>query len=1292
MAEIRQELGIDVNQAIQALNNLDRRLEQFGGTLDRIAQSLRTFNTAARRAFNLGNVTGDLDRAATSTRTVVQGFAAFAQSADSVGSASQTAANGINAAASASQNAATAANSLGTSATTGTTQAASAFQRFGSVVSSASSRIRSSFATLRSNFQAFGAQSQQAIGNFTIGFQTLGRIISAQFLIRGINAIGRAFSEATSDAIDFQRQIAAIQTISQGAFRNFEPAAEAVRRVSDAFNLPLGEAGAGLYNIISDQIQGATNQINLLEQAAVLAKTGLADLGESAALLTSTINAFELSVDKAENLSSLFFRTADLGRTTVEELGKSFGTVSTLAFEAGVSAEELAAAFATITINGVDTAKAATQLRGILNALIKPTDDLQKVFEEAGFSEGALAVETLGLAGTLDLISNAANGSQAAMGKLIPRLRGITGQLILSRNSGEEFRRTLSEIQRSADQGIQEEFQITIQTDAERVTAALNRLSNVLTVDLGQSILKVLAFFLRFEGVINVAVRALQILAPALTAAAVAFGVYAVAAGVAAAANTAFLGTAFRLLGAFGGVPALLAAAFLGTIGVINAARSSAQAALSEAEQRARQASAERLADERRVRSELVRLEQEGIRDRVNAVTQYVVSIRQSLGQVVEAWKTSNDEIVKDTETVLNRVLDANKNLVSGLKKEAEQAAEAQIASAKRVSDIRIAAEEAVFKASLRGRSETQQAAALQERAADLGRKAAEDLAKARTDSDIEAALATAQRAQSAAQEAVQTAQTSGNRASITRALQTQTGLADQLIRAEQQLQRSQAAREQIARSQATQEEARVAALERAVEKALELQKTFDTTASPIDRKKVLDEIDGALRDVQKLSIPEGQKLSASDLISFAKFRAELQGALKVSEAQGINVRAILSGDAQRNLSTQIENTVAEAFRAGINRALAAGIDPNALQPAIEAQQTRGPLEAVDALTQALNAERDRLVQVSTNAERVRRATEDLATAAEAASAALSEGLTITENIVRLAQAPSQIFAETAGFVTGRNGTIGLDEGAERLRQLGEEAARLPLETFGRSEEEINSRLQDFNSRFNNVLNSLDAVSRRTLEPNITRVNKAVEIAQKAIDEAAQKGIQTGDQIERAYQGAVDTAGKLETPIENSATSAGNFQGALNQAVAPSAQIASNMAAAAAAAERAAQASSQIQAPGGGQTQNAAFGGMIRYFNKGGFAPRGTDTVPAMLSPGEFVVNAKSTRRFFSQLQAINAGVQPRFFQDGGPVTNINIGDIKVSSSDVRSGDTTGREIARSLKRELRRKTSSLRR
>ena len=106
------------------------------------------------------------------------------------------------------------------------------------------------------------------------------------------------------------------------------------------------------------------------------------------------------------------------------------------------------------------------------------------------------------------------------------------------------------------------------------------------------------------------------------------------------------------------------------------------------------------------------------------------------------------------------------------------------------------------------------------------------------------------------------------------------------------------------------------------------------------------------------------------------------------------------------------------------------------------------------------------------------------------------------------------------------------------------------------------------------------------------------------------------------------------------------------------------------------------------QPVNRASGGSV-YFAAGGHN-RGTDTVPAMLSPGEVVINARSARQFSSQLTAMNAGVQPAYHSHGGNVTNVNttVGDVYVSGGDTPR--QTGRAIASEIRRELRRGSSSL--
>lgn len=1297
MAEIRQELGIDVSQAISALNNLDRRLDQFGRSLDNVASKLRNFNTAASRAFRLGNVTSDLERASTSTNKVVQGFAGFSREATAAGSAASTAATGINSAATASQNAARAATSLGAAAASGTSRASTSFQRFSATASTVAGRVSGTLARLRASLQTFGQQSQQTVGQFTLGFSTLGRILSAQVAIRGINAIAGAFGEATTSAREFERTIAEITTIAEGsAFRNFDAAADAVRRLSDEFNVPLGDVGEGLYQTISNQIQGAANQTEVLTQALILSKTGVATAADSVSILTGTLNSFQLEATEAERVSAVLFKTVQLGRTRIDELANSFNVVSTLANETGVSVEELAAAFATVTINGLNTSKTATQLRGVLNAILKPTEELQAAFEAAGFAEGSLAVETIGLAGVIELISDAAGGSEAELAKLIPRIRGITAQLILGRDAGDQFQSSLERINRAAEEGIEEEFQLRISTNAETVENVINRLSNALTVDLGRSINSVLAFFVRFDGAINVSVGALRVLGPALLLTAGAFATYAAAAGVAAVAQTGFGAGAVRVLGFLRGYPAALAIAGALAVGTFQATQAASQRAADQIAADTRRANAERLRDARRSRQAILREDTQRITDQFRAVSDFVRDERIKINDRLENWEDNNDKIKRSTESVFNDILDANRSFVDALRQNADNAAQAQIDSQERVADLRRDLSDTLFNASLEGRDPVAQSFLQQQRAANLARDAVEQLSSALREEDVANATGAADRALAAAREAVETARTSGNRAAVTRALFNQRDIVNDIIRAEQRQQQIQSEREAANRAAAAREEARVRELESAIEEILDIQDRFDPSASITDRSAIVDEFEAAFREVRRLSVPDDAKLTADQLIDLARFRADIQESFQVAEGQGFDLEATLSGESLRRLNEDIQRIATDAFESAIKEAISASlregstITADAISQFQGLAENAGPVQALDKLVQALNAERDRLIQIERNEENIVRASENLREAGETVAGQLDRSNTALENTATtLLTLPAALARGIENIIPGRD-TLGRGEATAQLNQLEQQLRSLPERSQFLQTEELQQELQQFNQTFTGIVDNLGVDALLLLGPQIRRINEAVNTANQAIQRSVQQGTSLRENLQQSLQGLRDTGAAAAEQTGTAADNGENLQRSLSAATSPIQQIASASGTIASNLASAAQSAGQIgsSAP----VQTAAFGGMIRYFNSGGFAPKGTDTVPAMLSPGEYVVNAKSTRKFFSQLQAINAGVQPRYFQDGGEVTNVSIGDINVNASDTRSGDTTGRQIATSLKRELRRKTSSLRR
>ncbi len=78
------------------------------------------------------------------------------------------------------------------------------------------------------------------------------------------------------------------------------------------------------------------------------------------------------------------------------------------------------------------------------------------------------------------------------------------------------------------------------------------------------------------------------------------------------------------------------------------------------------------------------------------------------------------------------------------------------------------------------------------------------------------------------------------------------------------------------------------------------------------------------------------------------------------------------------------------------------------------------------------------------------------------------------------------------------------------------------------------------------------------------------------------------------------------------------------------------------------------------------------YAAGGAYVPVGTDTVPAMLTPGEFVVNARDSARNMDALRSINSGGQP-----GGTTINLNV------YGGLLGDQQTAKQLAKALDAEI---------
>ena len=256
----------------------------------------------------------------------------------------------------------------------------------------------------------------------------------------GIRTVINFFSGLNREAIEFEKTLANVSTLIQGdstdSIKNFR---KEIIELSKVIPKDVNDLGGGLYQVLSAGITDSAEALNVLEVSAKAAVAGLTDTNTAVDAITTILNAYNLSTDQAGKVSDIFFTTIREGKTTFPELAASVGTVASSAALAGVSFDQLGAAFATLTKAGISTEEAATALNRIILNLVNPTEGLKNKAKSLGIELGANAVRTKGFVGVLSELAELTEENQDALFALGLEQRAFKAASILAGTGAEEF-------------------------------------------------------------------------------------------------------------------------------------------------------------------------------------------------------------------------------------------------------------------------------------------------------------------------------------------------------------------------------------------------------------------------------------------------------------------------------------------------------------------------------------------------------------------------------------------------------------------------------------------------------------------------------------------------------------------------------------------------------------------------------------------------------------------------------------------------------------------------------------
>lgn len=288
-----------------------------------------------------------------------------------------------------------------------------------------------------------------------------------------------ATAGATSYA-NFSRSVAEVNTLLDGTVERQKALETEILAISSAYGLDSAEVAQGYYQAISSGATDASNALDFLSIASKTAIGGVTDLSTAVGGIATIVNAFSLEANQAGDAANALFVAVRAGRTTIGELSTSLADAAPLAATLGVSFEELLSAVAAVTTAGTPTSQAITQIRAAMDALISQKS-INVIFQELGYESSAAAIRAEGLAFALNVVKDAAGGSESALIELLGTQEAMGLVLSLTGNQAEKFSEIMQDMEKDTG-AVNRAFSAMDQVFGRELERTIVNISNLFTL------------------------------------------------------------------------------------------------------------------------------------------------------------------------------------------------------------------------------------------------------------------------------------------------------------------------------------------------------------------------------------------------------------------------------------------------------------------------------------------------------------------------------------------------------------------------------------------------------------------------------------------------------------------------------------------------------------------------------------------------------------------------------------------------------------------------------------------
>lgn len=341
--------------------------------------------------------------------------------------------------------------------------------------SGALGKIAGGFATAGSKIQNIGA-GMQSVGS---GISNVsGKIATAGTRITAMAApVALAFKKGVDGALELDTAIRQVTTLADQDILPVGKIEQEVRRISDATGIAQKEISESMYEALSSGIDSA-NVVGFVEQGVQLTKAGFTDMPTVIDATTTALNAYGLQgAEATSHIQDVMVKTQDLGKITVDELGKNIGRVVPFASAAGVSIDQLGAGYSVLTAKGQNAAIATTNLSALISELNTTGSTADKALREGmGQSFKEMMDSGASLGDVLQSLSGIAEDQGLQLGDMFGNKMATSAANTLLADGPDQFNSALDAMVNSGG-SVEANFD-KMQGPAEKLRRTQNKLKN----------------------------------------------------------------------------------------------------------------------------------------------------------------------------------------------------------------------------------------------------------------------------------------------------------------------------------------------------------------------------------------------------------------------------------------------------------------------------------------------------------------------------------------------------------------------------------------------------------------------------------------------------------------------------------------------------------------------------------------------------------------------------------------------------------------------------------------------